>query len=446
MITLTNYKWGDISMKKYVICGVSNRALQMFIGPIINEFSRESEIVGLLDSDPYRFTVCAEKYPNLEKIPTFSPEQFDKMIDQTHPDYVIVAGRDDTHVDYILSALRKQVDVITEKPMVTNAQDAYKVMQAEAESDARVIVTFNYRYSPYHRKIKEMILEGKVGRITSIDLNWSIDTFHGSSYFRRWNRDRDISGGLSVHKSTHHFDLVNWWLDQKPEEVFAYGGLHYFGKEGELNPRKETSRFCGTCDDQNNCAYFRRWNPRSGSSSFRDDHLLAGVYEKIPYTNYRPDACIYDEEISIEDTYVATVKYNRGSLLSYSINFSAPYEGYHLAINGTKGRIETTEFHEPTRIHFKYPEQTIDYFPLFGSKETIELVKNSGGHGGGDPILLEDLFLGPDPTRPYPILAGSEAGAYSIAVGEGVWRSVKERKPININELLYPSKKVMNNQ
>lgn len=446
MITLTNYKWGDISMKKYVICGVSNRALQMFIGPIINEFSRESEIVGLLDSDPYRFTVCAEKYPNLEKIPTFSPEQFDKMIDQTHPDYVIVAGRDDTHVVYILSALRKQIDVITEKPMVTNAQDAYKVMQAEAESDARVIVTFNYRYSPYHRKIKEMILEGKVGRITSIDLNWSIDTFHGSSYFRRWNRDRDISGGLSVHKSTHHFDLVNWWLDQKPEEVFAYGGLHYFGKEGELNPRKETSRFCGTCDDQNNCAYFRRWNPRSGSSSFRDDHLLAGVYEKIPYTNYRPDACIYDEEISIEDTYVATVKYDRGSLLSYSINFSAPYEGYRLAINGTKGRIETTEFHEPTRIHFKYPEQTIDYFPLFGAKETIELVKNPGGHGGGDPILLEDLFLGPDPTRPYPILAGSEAGAYSIAVGEGGWRSVKERKPININEILYPSKKVMNNQ
>lgn len=430
--------------KKYVICGVSNRALQMFIGPMIKEFSKECEIVGLLDLDPYRFSICKQKYPQMNHVPTFSPEQFETMIEQTNPDYVIVAGRDDTHIAYILKSLRKQVNVITEKPMVTNAQDAYKVMKAEEESDASVIVTFNYRYSPFHRKIKEMILEGKVGRVTSVDLNWYIDTFHGSSYFRRWNRDRNISGGLSIHKSTHHFDLVNWWLDQKPEEVFAYGDLHYFGPNGELNPSKKASRFCGNCDKQRNCAYYRRWNPRSGSNSVRDDHLLAGVYEDIPYTNYRPDACIFDEEVRIEDTYVAAVKYDGGSLLSYSINFSAPYEGYRLAINGTKGRIETTEYHEPSRIHFQYPEQTIDYFPLFGAKETIELVKNPGGHGGGDPILLEDLFLGPDPSRSYPILAGSEAGAYSIAVGEGVWRSVKEGKPMKIKELLYDPEKIAN--
>ncbi|MBD8025497.1 Gfo/Idh/MocA family oxidoreductase [Ureibacillus sp. Re31] len=430
--------------KKYVICGVSNRALQMFIGPMIKEFSKECQIVGLLDLDPYRFSICKQKYPQMNHVPTFSPEQFETMIEQTNPDYVIVAGRDDTHIEYILKSLRKQVNVITEKPMVTNAQDAYKVMKAEAESDASVIVTFNYRYSPIHRKIKEMILEGKVGRVTSVDLNWYIDTFHGSSYFRRWNRDRNISGGLSIHKSTHHFDLVNWWLDQKPEEVFAYGDLHYFGPDGELNPSKKASRFCGNCDEQRNCAYYRRWNPRSGSNSVRDDHLLAGVYEDIPYTNYRPDACIFDEDIRIEDTYVAAVKYDGGSLLSYSINFSAPYEGYRLAINGTKGRIETTEYHEPSRIHFQYPEQTIDYFPLFGAKETIELVKNPGGHGGGDPILLEDLFLGPDPSRSYPILAGSEAGAYSITVGEGVWRSVKEGKPMKIKELLYDPEKIAN--
>lgn len=425
-------------MKKYVICGVSNRALQMFIKPLLNEFSQDHEVVGLLDSDSLRFTICKDQYPRLAQLPTYSPEQFETMIDETQPDYVIVAGRDDTHVDYILRALEKQVNVITEKPMVTNAEDAYKVMQAEARSKGKVTVTFNYRYSPFHRKIKEMILEGKIGRVTSVDLNWYIDTFHGSSYFKRWNRNREKSGGLSIHKSTHHFDLVNWWLDQKPEEVFAYGSLNYYGPDGEMNPRKESGRFCGTCDVRNDCSYFRRWNPRSGSSSVRDDHLLAGVYEKdVPYTNYRPDACIFDEEISIEDTYVATVKYDGGSFLSYSINFSAPYEGYRLAINGTKGRIETTEYHEPSRIPFEYPEQTIEYYPLFGGKETIELVKTPGGHGGGDPILLEDLFLGPDPARDYQILAGSEAGAYSIAVGEGVWRSVQEKKPINIKELLY---------
>jgi predicted dehydrogenase len=42
--------------------------------------------------------------------------------------------------------------------------------------------------------------------------------------FRRWHRKLDNSGGLLVHKSTHHFDIVNWWLDDEPEEVFAFGG------------------------------------------------------------------------------------------------------------------------------------------------------------------------------------------------------------------------------
>ncbi|WP_042461636.1 Gfo/Idh/MocA family protein [Neobacillus dielmonensis] len=430
-------------MKKYVICGVSNRAINMFIKPLINEFSEENRIVGLLDPDSLRFNVCKEQFPQLEHVPTYSPEQFNQMIDQTQPDYVVVAGRDDSHVNYILGALQNDIDVMTEKPMVTNAADAYRVMQAEKESKAKVIVTFNYRYNPFHRKIKEMILEGKLGRITSVDLNWYIDTFHGSSYFRRWNRNRENSGGLSIHKSTHHFDLVNWWLDQKPEEVFAFGALNYYGPNGDLNPRKVPSRFCGTCEDKANCDYFMRWNPRSGTNNVKDDHLLAGVYKDVPYTNYRPDACIYDEEINIEDTYTATVKYDGGSLLSYSINFSLPYEGYRLAINGTKGRIETTEFHEPSRIPFKYPEQTIEYFPLFGAKETIEVVKNAGGHGGGDPVLIADLFLGPDPARKYPILAGSEAGAYSIAVGEGVWRSVQENKPIKIKDLLQEPKELV---
>ncbi|MED4161226.1 Gfo/Idh/MocA family oxidoreductase, partial [Halalkalibacterium halodurans] len=251
-----------------------------------------------------------------------------------------------------------------------------------------------------------------------------------------WTRWREYSGGLSIHKSTHHFDLVNWWVDQRPVEAFAYGALNYYGADGELNPSKKNGRFCGTCDEQDRCQYYRRWTTRSQSSAAKDDHIEYVPSTAKLYTDYRPDACIFDEEINIEDTYVATVRYDRGTLLSYSINFSTPYEGYHLVINGTKGRIETKEYHEPSRIPFPFDEQTIDYYPLFGSKETIHVVTNEGGHGGGDPILLEDLFLGVDPARPYEILAGAQAGFDSIAVGEAVWRSVQTGQPIKIDDLL----------
>lgn len=431
-------------MKRIAVCGLSNRALGMFIEPILTDFSHENEIVGLLDIDYRRVEICKESFPALMSTPSYRADQFKQMIKETVPDTIIVASRDDTHIEYILQGLDHDLTVITEKPMVTNTKDAIKVIEAEQRSNGMVIVAFNYRYNAFHRKLKEMILEGKIGRVTSVDLNWYIDTYHGASYFKRWNRNRDNSGGLSIHKSSHHFDLVNWWLDQKPEEVFAYGALNYYGKDGEFNPSLRDNRYCGTCEEKYNCQYYMRWSNRRNNTAVKDDHIKADNIEKSAenYTNYRPDSCIFDHDIEIEDTYAAVVKYEKGTLLNYSINFSAPYEGYRLAINGTRGRIETTEFHEPSRIPFPFPEQTIEYYPLFGSKEIIHVIQNEGSHGGGDPLLQEDLFLGEDPKRSYPILAGAAAGAYSIAVGEAVWRSSKENKSFRIKELLRSTSEI----
>jgi predicted dehydrogenase len=426
-------------LKRYVICGVSNRAISMFMAPIIKMYNEENQIVGLLDIDSKRFEVARSRLPELNGLPCYTPDQFDQMIKQTKPDVVIVAGADHTHVDYMVKSLEMNLDVITEKPMVTNSESVRTVLKAEAASKGKVTVSFNYRYSPIHRKIKEMILEGKVGRITSIDLNWYIDTYHGASYFKRWNRQRSNSGGLPIHKSSHHFDLVNWWVDQNPVEAFAYGALNYYGPNGELNPSRKDGRYCGTCEEKLDCAYYMRWSSRNRELTVMDDHLNsfeAGKKSPSMYSDYRPDMCIFDSEIDIEDTYVCTVKYDKGALLSYSANFSVPYEGYRLAINGTKGRIETQEFHAPSRIPFDVPKQTIEYFPMFGSKEIVNVVFNEGGHGGGDPLIQEDLFLGPDPRRTYEILSGTKAGANSVLLGEAVWRSITENKPIQIEELL----------
>lgn len=425
--------------KRYAICGVSGRALGMFAKPILTLFSGSCELVGLLDPDPARFDLFRERYPEQAGIAVYGEDEFDRMVQETKPDVIIAAGRDDTHARYVIAALRHDLDVITEKPMVTTGEDSRRVLEAERASKGKVTVTFNYRYAPIHTRIKELIMEGRLGRITSIDLNWYLDTYHGSSYFKRWNRVRAMSGGLSVHKCTHHFDLVNWWIGQKPREVFAYGALHYYGSEGEANPSRNDGRHCTTCGERETCDYYSRWNARSKHIRVPDDHLGSlddGRPASFPYSNYRPDQCIFDSEIDIEDTYTATVKYDRGALLSYSVNFSLPYEGYRLAINGTKGRIETMEYHMPGRTPFPTPVQTIDYFPLFGSKETIHVVHREGGHGGGDPLLLEDLFMGEDRRRSYRILSGAEDGAYSVATGEAVWRSVKEHRPIEIAEVL----------
>lgn len=424
-----------MARKRYVICGVSTRANGMFIRPMLETFHAHCEIVGLLDADPGRFENCFRKFPALKGLPCYLPAQFEQMIHETNPDVVIVAGTDYTHADYIVQGLEHHLDVISEKPMVTNGADCKRVLDAQATSRGKLYVAFNYRYAPVHTRIKELVLEGRIGTVTSVDLNWYLDTYHGASYFKRWNRKRSNSGGLSVHKSTHHIDLVNWWIDQNPVEVFAYGALNYFGPDGEFNPAKESGRFCGTCRVKPNCAYFMRWSTRSKEIVPEDDHLSQMDTKPGSYTGYRADGCIFDPEIDIEDTYAAVVKYDKGAMLSYSVNFSLPYEGYRLAINGTKGRIESKEM-VSKRAAYAIPEQTIDYYPLFGGKETIHVVPRQGGHGGGDPLILEDLFLGPDPLRPYPIMAGAEAGARSVLTGEAIWKSARTGKPVRIADLL----------
>jgi predicted dehydrogenase len=430
--------------KRYAVAGVSNRAISMFIRPIYRSFGDVAELVGMLDIDPMRFDVCEENIEGCTDIPRFNENEFDKMVAETKPDIILVAGADFTHAGYVIGALEKGLDVVVEKPMTTTAADAKAIMDAEAKSKGKVIVTFNYRYPATHRKVKELILEGRVGKITSIDLNWTIDTHHGASYFKRWNRTRAGSGGLSIHKCSHHFDLLNWWSGEKPIETFAYGARNFYGSEGGKNPRKVDGRNCGTCPDRTECAYEMRWMPRHLSVDAKppeDDHLntIKPMGRHVStYTDYRPDKCIFDSEIDIEDTYNAAIKYSNGITASYSINYSSAYEGYRLAINGTEGRIETQEHHAATRVPFAVPPQTIEVYPLFGKsgRETIDVLHGSGGHGGGDPLILEDIFLGPREDREYDILAGSEAGAYSVALGEAVWRSVVEHRPVTIGELL----------
>ena len=416
--------------KRYAVCGVSNRAMAMFIGPMLESFSHCAELVGMLDIDPRRFEVCRERVPGTVNVPTYLDTEFVKMLAEQKPDVLIVTSIDRTHVDYVIGGLAHGLDVVCEKPMTTNTADAMRILEAEKNSKGKVICSFNYRYTPTHKKLREMILDGKIGRVTHVDLNWYIDIHHGSSYFHRWNRMRENSGSLTMHKSSHHFDLVNWWIDGIPEMVHAFGALNHFGPEGEFNPSKKDGRLCRNCEELAKCPYRMRWTNRRNATLQTDDRIQYFTDPPKNYTKYTPDKCIFDSEINIYDTYIANVRYKNGALLNYSANFSTPYEGYRLAINGTRGRLETMEF--MGGVQGSIPpfhedgKQYIDYFPIFAGRERIHTVQGWGGHGGGDPCILEDIFLGEDPNRKYDILAKSRDGFRAIAIGDAVFESITD--------------------
>lgn len=170
----------------------------------------------------YANRLLQEKYEH-EPIPTYKAHEFDRMIAETKPDIVIVTTIDRVHHRYIIRAMELGCDVISEKPMTVDEDKCQDILDAIDRTGRKLRVTFNYRYAPHNTKIRELIMDGTLGEVLSVNFEWLLNTQHGADYFRRWHRDKRNSGGLLVHKSTHHFDLMNFWLGSKPETVYAMG-------------------------------------------------------------------------------------------------------------------------------------------------------------------------------------------------------------------------------
>ena len=99
-----------------------------------------------------------------------------------------------------------------------------------------------------------------------------------------------------VHKSTHHFDLLNWWIDSDPDEVFALGDLEHYGKNGPFRGFN-----CRSCESKSKCDYYL---------DITKDKLLMDLYvNNEKYDGYIRDKCLFREDIDIYDKMSAQIKY-----------------------------------------------------------------------------------------------------------------------------------------
>jgi predicted dehydrogenase len=422
--------------KRYALCGLSGRGLRLFGVPLLGpagpndtgvDLSGHGELVAVVDIDEERVRRFTERLTR--PMPYYRPEAFEQMVAETSPDVVLVASPDHTHADYVVAALRHGIDAVTEKPLAASCEQVRAMLAAERESTASIRVTHNMRYAARNRRLKEMMLDGLVGTVTTVELVWNVDTVHGSSYFSRWNWERAHSGGLSVHKSCHHLDLVGWLIDDVPQQVFGYGGLRYFGPDSPHNPGADLS----VREQTERCPYFRQWQAAGEpvvDGFARPRPASYGLPYGVQYPQTR-SRYIYDAGIDIEDSYSAVLRYRGGATMTYSMILSSPWEGYRLAINGTHGRIEADW------VMSGHGRNTITYYPMFGERQVHEIPPAPGGHDGADPQLQHDLFVGPsDESRRLGLAADSLQGAYAVAAGEAIWRSAADNRPYEIAELL----------
>lgn len=421
-------------MKKYALVGTGGRA-GLYIEAISGKWKDNAQLVAFCDTNQTRMNYANTLLSQAGAAPasTWKAADFDTMIHETRPDIVIVTTMDRTHDEYIVRALHAGCDVITEKPMTIDEKRALRILDAIEETGRQVRVAFNYRYAPHHSKIRELLMNDTIGEVFSVHFEWLLNTEHGADYFRRWHREKRNSGGLLVHKSTHHFDLMNFWLDSYPERVYAEGGLRFYGKENA----------------QMRCV--SQFYPRAhGFDAAKDDpfalHMEENEQLKALYLdaehedNYYRDQSVFSDGITIEDTLSVLVKYQNQVQMTYSLNAYLPWEGLNVVFNGSRGRLEM-KLVEMSYVNAGGDRENegslescdITVFPMFAAPFKADFNIGAGGHGGGDNAMLADLFGEPG-NDPLKRAADHRAGAMSILTGIAGNISMQQQRPVQFKE------------
>ncbi|MEB3966624.1 Gfo/Idh/MocA family oxidoreductase [Streptomyces kunmingensis] len=374
-----------------------------------------------------------------------APDDFAQALRRHRIDEVVVTTVDATHHTYINTALEAGCRVVTEKPLTTDAEKCRSILDTVERTGGELSVGFNYRYNPAHEKIWQLLHDGAIGKIRSVHFEWLLDVRHGADYFRRWHREKRHSGGLLVHKSGHHFDLVNWWLGAAPTRVHAEGGLVFYGRDnGERTGLRRD--------------YVRAHNsPEAATDPYAirlaDDPNLTSLYLDAEAAGdpYIRDRNVFGDDIDVEDDLALLVRYDSGATMSYHLTAYSPWEGYRVMFNGTAGRLELEveeNTWQPPRVAsgaqgahggvvMDRPGRTsILLRPLWEAPREISYESAAGSHGGGDLRMLKELFgaVGDGSDEGAVPAAGKGAtardGALALAVGVAGNQSLATGLPV----------------
>ncbi|MEM8738749.1 MAG: Gfo/Idh/MocA family oxidoreductase [Planctomycetota bacterium] len=179
----------------------------------------DSEVVAIADPAKERVAEVAEQYG------ATAYKNHQAMLAEAELDAVVVAGPNAQHAPQTIEALKAGYHVLVEKPMATTKQDAKAMIAAAKKAKKYLMVGMNQRLMPPHVKAKEVLEQGKLGRILAFETNfkhagpdgWSIDGAK-SWFFKKSAAVLGVNGDLGIHKA----DLMRFLLG---EEFTHVGGF-----------------------------------------------------------------------------------------------------------------------------------------------------------------------------------------------------------------------------
>ncbi|MEM1059242.1 MAG: Gfo/Idh/MocA family oxidoreductase [Verrucomicrobiota bacterium] len=314
-------------------------------------------------------------------------------------DVLVVATQDAQHREHALAGLKAGYDLLLEKPIAPNRADTQAVVEAARRLGRRVLVCHVLRYTPFYRRVKEILDSGRLGEIVSLNATEGVGAWHQAHSYVRGNWSvAERSSPMILAKSCHDLDILRWLADRPAETVSSEGQLTHFIAANA--PAGAPARCTDGCPQGDCCTY----NAERYMGDKRE--WLFAIHPQgvdLPREEIREwlktspwGRCVYRCDNTAVDHQAVLLRFAGGMTATFTM--TAFESGRHLEIFGTRGRLRGGAFVKATT------GADIVVHGLDGVDEerhSVHIAEGGyGEHGGGDYGLMEALHQ--EMTRPDP--------------------------------------------
>ncbi|MCL2639934.1 MAG: Gfo/Idh/MocA family oxidoreductase, partial [Phycisphaerales bacterium] len=289
-------------------------------------------------------------------------------------------------------------DVLLEKPIATTPADLHRLLATARKSQRTVMICHVLRYAPFYLRIRELIANGTLGDILTIETSEHVSYFHMAVGFVRgkWNRKDRCHSSMLMAKCCHDLDLLTWLKSGiAPTTVHSFGNLSFFRKENA--PPNSGTRCLLDCQIEPTCPYsaktihidqnlfhFYAWETieHLGGKNATREQKLHSLKTDNPHGR-----CVWQSDNDVVDHQNLIIQFADNSIASHTMVGGSARGCRNIHIVGTKAEIQGTM--EDAFFLLRKPNPTT---PKRHTEEKIETTGNNDMHGGGDLLLVADFL------------------------------------------------------
>jgi len=367
---------------KVIVIGAGNRGFMYSL--YMNAMKKQYKIVGVAEPNPVlkeRIRTRCELGEDVE----FFDSWEEILAKPKFADMALIATMDELHYAPAMKAIELGYDILLEKPVAQTAEECVNIANAAAKKGVKVLVCHVLRYTPFFRRVKQILMDGTIGDIVSIDHVEGIGNLHFShSYVRgKWHSVEETTPML-LAKSCHDLDIIQWLIDRPCKRVQSFGSLTHFRSENA--PEGAPVRcFEGNCPVADTCPYecVRLYVEKTHKSWYSCGFNKEETINNLKNTDY--GLCVYHANNDALDHQTVNMEFEGGVTANFSVN-AFNEGGRYVRIYGTKGELYA-HLRDPEITVYTYEDMEKRKIPVVETREDIK-----GGHGGGDAGLIMELY------------------------------------------------------